>query len=217
MRRGAHKPPEANSGLPVWMFEVDEFDETDIHDSHILEELDIDLPLILNVMLWTMIRPLSACTNRVKRERHPLKFRPSYNSYWGASGVMALYAAILWLAKLPNATWVFVIVLAASVFQHLTARVFIRTPHTIHVILLGYSIFPLVPFAILNVLIRPPYLYALVGEIGVVMWSSYVGYVSYIDICGPIEPHTQDKWPVLYYPILLMNIYLISLLPYADD
>lgn len=216
-RVGSSKPLEQSSGLPAWMFEVDEYDETDAADKHILEELDIDLPLILNIILWTVIRPLSICTSRIKREKHPLKYRPSYSSYWGPSGVMALYATILWLAKLPNATWVFGIVLVGSFFQHLAARVFLRVPHTIHVILLGYSVFPIVPFAIIDVLLRPPYIYTLLCEIFIVLWSTYIGYVSYIDICGPLETHTRDKWPLLYYPILLMNIYLISLLPYPDD
>jgi hypothetical protein len=208
---------EPQSGLPAWMFEVDEFDDTEASaESNILEDLDIDLHLIFTIILWTILRPLSTCTRSIKKERHPLKFRPSH-SYWGPAGVMALYAAILWMANLPNATWVFGIVIGTSVFQHLTARVFLRPSHTLHVILLGYSIFPLVPFALLDVLIRPSYIYVLAGEIFVVLWSTYVGYVSYIDTCGPPETHTRDKWPLLYYPILFMNVYLISLLPYTDD
>lgn len=215
--QSAKPSEEAASGLPAWMFEVDEYDETDAADTNILEELDLDFHLIFSIILWTIIRPLSACTRRLKMERHPLKFRPAYTSYWGPSGVLAAYAAILWLADLPNATWVFVIVIGASFFLHLTSRVFLRPPHTIHVILLGYSVFPLVPFAIVDVLVQPQYLYAVLGEIFVVLWATYVGYVSYIDICGPLESHTKEKWPLLYYPILLMNIYLISLLPYDGD
>ena len=215
MRRVSHAP-SVDSALPAWMLEVDEHDDTDSIDANILENLDIDTQLIFTIILWTMIRPLSNITASIKPERHPLKYRPSH-SYWGAFGVMAVYGAILWMAKLPNATWVFGIVVGASIFEHFTARTFVHISHTVHINLLGYSIFPLIPFALLVVLIRPSYLYALLGEIFIVLWSTYIGYISYVDICGPPDQHTNEKWSLLCYPILLMNIYLISLLPYADD
>jgi hypothetical protein len=116
----------------------------------ILQELEIDLTLIYASIFWMLATPLTRLVGR-PLGRHPLyksviasqrqnnhhhqhhnsssssssKHRKEANiDFWGPCLVVGLYCLVLWLSKIHNTSWLFMIWAGASVFNHLVGRVY---------------------------------------------------------------------------------------------
>lgn len=81
-----------NSGsleLPDWIFDVDEVDDSP--DINILQELDIDVPLVYSVIIWMMFHPWYwfFCSSSITPSPHPLSSPTSQKEFWGPCGVVS--------------------------------------------------------------------------------------------------------------------------------
>jgi hypothetical protein len=152
----------------AFLFEVDEFDDVEevvvdldsgevgfvpLESVPLLQELEIDLSLMYQSILWMLLTPLTKMAGR-PLGRHPLyksviasqrhncnsstsngsntanngsgnKHRKEANiDFWGPCLVVGLYCLVLWLSKVHNTSWVFMIWGTAGVFNHLVGRVY---------------------------------------------------------------------------------------------
>jgi len=84
-----------------------------------------------------------------------------------------------------------------------------------HVAILGYSILPLIPFVAAEYLIQPPLFFVTALNWMAVIWATLSAYLAYVDNYFNIhEKRSEDSRRFsLIFPVLLMEIYLISLLP----
>jgi hypothetical protein len=70
--------------LPPWVWDIDEQD--DVHaDQSILEELDIDVPLIIKSIKWQLVYPFQWCflSFLLTPQLHPLSTPSSQQEFWG--------------------------------------------------------------------------------------------------------------------------------------
>ena len=177
----------------------------------------MDYDALYNLLSWTFVRPLAIILNGLGRTRPYAKFNPPA-SFLGPTCMVGVYASLLWLAKLPNETWTFAIILLTCAFQHLTARVFVsKSDFGIHYNILGYCMCPLILVALFVLLIKPPLLILIFVECTGVVLSTTASYLAYHDIYNFSDAKTKSRRILLFWPILLMNIYFVSLLPASDE
>ena len=117
---------------------------------------------------------------------------------------------------LQDILWVFIIWCLASFFQHLVARVFIvNSTISIHIAIMGYSVLPLIPLIAIEFLIQPPFFIAMTLNWIAIIWATFSAYLAYIDNCTSCHDKLfeDNRRYSLIFPVLLMEIYMISLLP----
>lgn len=182
-----------------------------------MNEFVVDYNALYNLLSWTFVRPLAIILNGLGRTRPHATFNPP-SSFLGPTCMVGVYASLLWLAKLPNETWTFAIILITCSFQHLTARVFVqKSEFGTHYTILGYCICPLIFVALFVLLIKPPLVILILVEVIGVTLSSTASYLAYHDIYNFSDEKIKDRHVLLLWPILLMNIYFVSLLPAGDE
>lgn len=150
-------------------------------------------------------------------KRHPLYISSSNINkqsidFWGPCTIVVLYCLLLSLNRVKDVGWIFVIWTVAAVMNHFVSRVFFRSSLMIHTALLGYSITPIIPFAAIILLLRPPLWLATVLEVLSVVWASTSAIYSYSTIVS-ISAENKPKLKLLYPTVILMELYITSLMP----
>lgn len=152
-------------------------------------------------------------------EKHPLSILTSSSSssqptidFWGPCAVMSTYVAILWLGRVRDGPWAYVIWSFAAIFHHFIMRASSKSTLLMHMALLGYSIAPIIPFALIIVLFHPPVWLATVLEVLAVVWSSSSAILTYISI-SIISQESKHRLSLLFPSVLLTEMYFIALLP----
>lgn len=150
------------------------------------------------------------------------KQHPLYNSssksnqividFWGPCSVVSLYVLILWLGKVKEVLWTFLIWALGGIFNHFITRNWYHSTLLFHIALLGYSIAPMIPFAGLILITNPPLWLASIFEILGILWASSSAVISYNTII--ITSGENNNKIILLYPVvIIMQLYLTSLLP----
>lgn len=232
---------DRQDSLPTWWFEVDEVDDIDTNIS-LLQELEIDLPHIYRCTIWMLLCPLGCFCGR-HSGKHPLStmlaphigrqnsdpdvsmsninlpglnnlnFAPAQIDFWGPCSIVSLFGALLWLDKVRNVGWLYVIWSLASLFNHFICRVFFKPSRLmIHCALLGYSVTPLIPIGGIIMLFHPPIWLCTVLEIIAVIWASLAAFLSYLTIFNT-TPEVKKRLSLILPSVVLMELYLISLIP----
>ena len=67
-------------------------------------------------------------------------------------------------------------------FAHLVARVSLKSTYALHISVLGYSILPIIPVAVIILIFRPPVWFASLAQLAVVAWASLSAFISYQDL-----------------------------------
>lgn len=132
--------------------------------------------------------------------------------FFGPCSMVSLYALVLWLGRVRDVPWIYVIWTVAAVVNHFISRVWCKSSLMIHIALLGYSFSPLIPFAAIIVFINMPIWLATILEIISIMWASIAAILSYSMILS-IAPQNTPRLKLLFPVVILMEIYLISLIP----
>ena len=148
-------------------------------------------------------------------DRHPLiaSTTQSHIDFWGPCLVVSLYGAILWLARVPDVPWLYVIWSAGAAFNHLVCRAWFNPSKLmVHSALLGYSVTPLIPLAGLRLVLRPAVWLIYLIEIIAVFWATLAAILSYVIICNA-PSDKKHRLTLLVPSVLLMEMYIISLLP----
>jgi hypothetical protein len=129
--------------------------------------------------------------------------------------VISIYGALLWLDRVRDVPWLYVIWSLASLFNHMVCRVFLKSSHVMaHISLLGYSVTPIIPLATLVVVLRPPIWICTVLVLLAVAWSSLAAITSYFIVFKTVADAEERRKLMLVLPsVVLMELYLISLLP----
>ena len=140
------------------------------------------------------------------------------NDFWGPCIVISIYGAVLWLDRVEDVPWLYVIWTLASVFNHFVCRVFYKSSRLlIHYTLLGYSIIPILPFTIIIIICSPPVWMCTVLEVIAVIWSSSAAILSYVNVfrkaISTDGRSSTDRLSLTYPTIVLMQVYLITLIP----
>ena len=130
----------------------------------------------------------------------------------GPCTVVSLYCLILWLGRVKDVAWIFVIWSVAAVMNHLVSRVFYHSSLMIHIALLGYSMTPIIPFAAIILFLRPPLWLATILELFSIVWASTSAILSYSTIVS-ISVENKPKLNLLFPIVILMELYITSLLP----
>ena len=70
--------------LPPWVWDIDEQDDVQV-DQSILEELNIDVPLIVKSIRWQLVYPFQWCflSFLLTPQLHPLSTPSSQHEFWG--------------------------------------------------------------------------------------------------------------------------------------
>lgn len=210
-------------------------DGSTIKRPSLLEELEIDpkhiyrykpkphsLPLVSHDSLydrnvvWMMIGPFLKLVGRPYK-RHPLYVSNSNLSkhsidYWGPCTIVILYCLILWLGRVRDVGWIFVIWTVAAIMNHFVSRVFYHSSLMIHIALLGYSLTPILPFAAVILFVNPPVWVSSLLELTSVVWASTSAILSYATIVT-ISTENKPKLKLLYPTVILMELYITSLPP----
>lgn len=144
-------------------------------------------------------------------KRHPLQISANVG-FWGPCTVISIYCLLLWLGKIRDTPWIFVIWTIASTVNHLVSRVWYRSTLMFHVALLGYSITPILPFAIIIIFLRPPFWLATMLELLGVWWASSAAIYSYSTIMT-VTVEQNSKLYLLYPVVIVMEMYFTSVMP----
>lgn len=148
-------------------------------------------------------------------DRHPLltTSNQTHIDFWGPCMVVSLYGAILWMARVPDVPWIYVIWSLGATFNHFVCRVWFNPSKLmIHSALLGYSITPIIPLAGLIIILRPQIWLVYLFECIAIFWSTLAAILSYVIICNA-PSDKKHRLKMLIPSIILMEMYLISLLP----
>lgn len=163
-----------------------------------------------------LIGPCTRFTSRAYK-RHPLYMSSSNASrqsidFWGPCSMMILYALILWLGRVKDVAWIFVIWTVAAVVNHLISRVFYHSKLLIHVALLGYCIAPMIPIAIIMLVFGPPPWLAGILQLVAVSWASTSAILSYSTIIS-LASELKPRLRLLFPTVILMTLYISCLIP----
>jgi hypothetical protein len=223
--------------LPGWLFDIidDEEDSESTQQKSLLEELEIDPKHIYRNIVWMLIGPCLKIVGRPYK-RHPLyvsnanvdkhsidfwgklvfePFRFQILIYWfllGPCAVVSFYCLILWLGRVKEVAWIFVIWSIAAILNHFASRVFYRSSLMIHIALLGYSITPVIPFAAIILFLNPPLWLATLLEFISISWAATSAILSYSTIVS-ISVENKPKLYLLFPTVILMELYITSLIP----
>lgn len=149
-------------------------------------------------------------------KRHPLfNSHGSPNQhidFWGPCAVVSLYGLVLWLGRVHDVPWIYLIWSIASVANHLISRVWYKSTLLIHAAILGYSVIPIIPFAAFILFIGPPVWLATAFEVISVIWSASAAIMSY-SLIFSVPDEDKSQLTLLYPCVILMEVYMISLMP----
>lgn len=181
-----------------WYLQPDDRNDPEEEDRPLLEELDIDLKDIY-YKVRCVIFPFPA----LGYKRHVVRDNPDF---WGPLFVVLAFSLVSIYGQFQAVSWILTIWLCGSAIIFLLARVLggeVSYSQCLGVI--GYSVLPLIitssiaPFT--NSL---PMLSVGIKLLGV-LWASYsAGSLLCVE-------ELQQKRPLLFYPIFLLYIYLLSL------
>jgi hypothetical protein len=148
------------------------------------------------------------------KEKHPFAASSSNSNidFWGPCCLVSFYGFILWLGKVKDIPWIYVIWCLASFLNHLVCRVWYNSTIMMHASLLGYSVTPIIPIAAIILLISPPVWISTILESICIVWSASAAVLSYYTILIVSIEH-KNKLKLLIPAVILMEIYLISLIP----
>jgi hypothetical protein len=132
--------------------------------------------------------------------------------FFGPCSIVSLYGLVLWLGRVRDVPFVYLIWSIAAILNHLVSRVWCKSSLMIHVALLGYSVSPLIPFAAIIVFVHMPIWLATLLEVISILWASVAAVLSYSMILS-VAPTFKARLKLLFPVVLLMEIYLISLIP----
>jgi hypothetical protein len=132
--------------------------------------------------------------------------------FFGPCSIVSLYGLVLWLGRVRDVPFVYLIWCIAAILNHLVSRVWCKSSLMIHVALLGYSMAPLIPFAAIIVFVHMPIWLATVLEVISILWASIAAVLSYSMILS-VAPVFKARLKLLFPVVLLMEVYLISLIP----
>ena len=167
-------------------------------------------------IMWMLIGPCYRILGRPYK-RHPLHASSSVNNrrsidFWGPCAVVSIFSLVLWLGRVREVPWIYLMWSIAATVNHLVSRVWYHSSLMIHVALLGYATVPLIPFAIIIVIFNPPVWISTTLEVLSIIWASLSAITSYATIM--IVPAEQRPRLRLLYPTaVVMALYLTSLLP----
>lgn len=210
--------------LPSWLFDIDVEDEENHNGESILQELEIDPAHIFNNVKWVFLAPFHRALGKTK-ERHPLLHQAAVASapmnkhsidFWGPCLVVSLYGVVLWSSgKVQDVSWIFAIWTIGAMFNHMVCRATMKSSLMIHVAVLGYSVISIIPVAIIVLLAHPTGWLASLLEIVFVLWTAYGTMHSYnvLLLSGGAALTRQKKIKLLIAPVVLMELYMVSLLP----
>jgi hypothetical protein len=132
--------------------------------------------------------------------------------FFGPCAMVSFYSLVLWLGRVRDVPWIYVIWAVTSVVNHFITRVWCKSSLMFHIALLGYSCSPLIPFAAIIVLVNMPIWLATILEIISICWASTSAILSYSTIL-PVSAQQRPRLKLLFPVVILMEIYLISLIP----
>eukprot|EP00730_Choanoeca_flexa_P014300 TRINITY_DN6206_c0_g1_i1.p1 TRINITY_DN6206_c0_g1~~TRINITY_DN6206_c0_g1_i1.p1 ORF type:complete len:284 (+),score=46.93 TRINITY_DN6206_c0_g1_i1:95-853(+) len=176
-----------------WMFELD--DEDDDAQTPLLEELDIDLTDI-GYKLRCVLLPLPS-TDRKKLKDEP--------DFWGPLLVVVLYALVSLYGQFQVVSWIITIWMTGSLLLFLLGRVLggdTNFSQTLGIV--GYSLLPLIIMGLIVPLAPEGALSTSVKALGV-LWATYSAG-SLLATEG-----LESRKALLFYPILLLYVYFVSL------
>ena len=167
-------------------------------------------------IVWMLIGPCTKLTGKVSK-RHPLYisgrgFNNRSIDFWGPCMMMSLYGLVLWVGRVRDIPWIYVIWSITATLNHLITRVWHRSSLMIHVALLGYSVTSMIPFAAVILMVRMPIWVATLLEMVSVVWASSAAIMSYSMVFS-VSPQNRPRLKLLYPLVILMEMYLISLIP----
>jgi hypothetical protein len=151
-------------------------------------------------------------------KRHPLYVSTSSIErghsidFWGPCAIVSVYCMILWLGRVRDVSWIFIIWSVAGIMNHFISRVFYHSSFMIHIALLGYSLTPVIPFAAILLLTHPPSWLATALTGIAILWASTSAVLSYSTIV-PVSIENKPKLKLLFPIVILMELYFTSLLP----
>lgn len=166
--------------------------------------------------MWMFLGPCYRLAGKPYK-RHPLHSSSSANNrhsidFWGPCAIVSLYSLILWLGRVREVPWIYIIWSIAATVNHLVSRVWYHSSLMIHIALLGYSTAPLIPFAALILLINPPMWLAVSLEVMSVVWATLSAITSYATIIA-VPAEQKPRLRLLYPTVVLMALYVTSLMP----
>jgi hypothetical protein len=124
----------------------------------------------------------------------------------------SVFAALLWVDRVRNVGWIFVIWTLAALFNHFVCRVFNKQSRIMtHYSLLGYSVTPLIPLASIVILLHPPIWLCTIIQISAVIWSSQAAFLSYLIVFNS-TPEVKKRLILILPSVVLMELYLFSLI-----
>ena len=175
-------------------------------------------------ILWTLLGPCFHLFGKPNK-KHPLH-APSLQSsssdthnnnssidFFGPCSIVSLYSFVLWIGSVNDVPWIYVIWTIAAIMNHFISRVWCKSTLMIHIAILGYSMAPLIPCAAIIVFINMPIWVATTLEIICILWASLSTILSYTMILPVNRPTDQQRLKLLFPVVMLMQIYLISVIP----
>ena len=167
-------------------------------------------------MLFGPCFQLTGMPNK-KHPFHSMGLHSDHKSidFFGPCAIISLFGLVLWLGRVRDVPWVYVIWSIAYVINHFISRVWCKSSLMMHIALLGYSVAPIIPFVAIIVFINMPVWLATCLEILSVLWASTSAILSYSMILS-VSLQNQGRMKLLYPIVILMEIYLVSLIPIGD-
>jgi len=175
--------------LPSWIFDVDEFD--DLTDAENLDLIDPEVIRILCSMWRFCLKtlPLAVLTCGC-RDTGGLMMKldleaKDFGNVWGPLAVVGSFMLVLWAGAVKDATWALFIWTAASTVSHLIGRASLKTSKlVIHMGILGLSILPLVPIALIIVIFDPTnWVRTVLSTLGI-LWATSVSSLCHRSVYG---------------------------------
>jgi len=178
--------------------------------------------MIIRSILWTILGPCFHVCGKPNK-KHPLH-APSLQSsesnnnnisidFFGPCSIVSLYSFVLWVGSVKDVPWIYVIWTITAILNHFISRVWCKSTLMIHIAILGYSMAPLIPCAAIIVFINMPIWVATILEIICIIWASLSTILSYQMILTMNRSIDQHRLKLLFPVVLLMQIYLISVIP----
>ena len=136
------------------------------------------------------------------------------HDFWGPCAVVTLYGLFLWLGSGRDVSWVYVVWCGSAIFMHFICRVWCDiSTFSLHFAITGYAMSPMIfPMSVLILVLKPVRWVSFLMEVVAVCLASYASICSYQHVCK-FSPEETTRVPLLILPIVLTNLYFMSLLP----
>jgi len=159
--------------------------------------------------------PLNGTSFQSNESHNTNDYNNNNNSidFFGPCSIVSIYSIVLWVGSVKDVPWIYVIWTIAAIMNHLISRVWCKSTLMIHIAILGYSMAPLIPCAAIIVFINMPIWIATILEISCILWASLSTILSYYMILTVNRSSEQQRLKLLFPVVLLMQIYLISVIP----